>query len=123
MIKIKHLLDQVDPDDGNRIWVEPFGLTKDLQEWCSVTHLLSKLGPPMELWRWFDEHPDGYDYFRGKYHEFLSRKPHRKGLSHLATAALQENITLLHQGDDPARNSATALYEYLSELQTYSQSE
>jgi uncharacterized protein YeaO (DUF488 family) len=77
----------------------------------------------MELWRWFDEHPDGYDYFRGKYHEYLSETSRRKGLNHLAAAGLQENITLLHQGDDPGHNSATALYEYLSELQTYSQSE
>jgi uncharacterized protein YeaO (DUF488 family) len=41
----------------------------------------------------------------------------------LATAALQENITLLHQGDDPNHNTATALHEYLSELQAYSRPE
>ena len=38
---------------------------------------------------------------------------------HLATAALKEDLTLLHQGDDPNRNSATALYEFLTELQAY----
>ena len=52
MIKIKHLLETVEPDDGKRIWVESIGLTRDLQEWCSVTHLLSNLGPPMTIWRW-----------------------------------------------------------------------
>ena len=27
MIKIKHLLDAVERDDGTRIWIEPIGLT------------------------------------------------------------------------------------------------
>ncbi|HWB20163.1 MAG TPA: DUF488 family protein [Phycisphaerales bacterium] len=118
MIKIKHLLETVEPDDGKRIWVESIGLTRDLQEWCSVTHLLSNLGPPMTIWRWYQDHPEGYEYFRGKYHEFLSQGPRRKALTHLANAGLQEDFTLLHQGDDPAHNSATALYEFLTELQT-----
>jgi len=123
MIKIKHLLDTVEASDGHRMWVEPIGLTKDLWAWCSVTHLLSGLGPPMAIWEWFQDHPEGYDYFRGKYHEFLSRKDRKRVLLHLAAAALNEDITLLHQGDDPSRNSATALYEFLSELQAYSKPE
>ena len=123
MIRIKHLLDAAEKDDKERIWVEPIGLTKDLQEWCYVTQVLSNLGPPVELWRWFQDHPEGYDYFRGKYHEHLSRGRRRKVLMHLAAAALQEDFTLIHQGDDPNHNSATALYEYLTELQAYTQPE
>jgi uncharacterized protein YeaO (DUF488 family) len=119
MIKIKHLLDTVESGDGERMWVEPIGLTRDLTEWCSVTHTLTSLGPPMTLWRWFQDHPEGYDYFRGKYHEHLGQGRRRKVLMHLAAAALQEDFTLLHQGDDPNQNSATALYEYLTELQAY----
>jgi uncharacterized protein YeaO (DUF488 family) len=120
MIKIKNLFEAVEKDDGQRLWIEPIGLTADLREWCAVDHLLTDLGPPMQIWEWFAEHPDGYDYFRGKYHEHLSQGNRRKALSHLAAAALQEDFTLLHQGDDPEHNSATALYEYLTELQTYS---
>lgn len=123
MIKIKHLLDAAETEDGERIWIEPIGLTKDLQEWCTVTHLLSTLGPPIKIWQWFQEHPEGYDYFRGKYHQFLSEASRRKALAHLAAAGKQEDFTLLHQGDDPAHNSATALYEYLTELQAYSKPE
>ena len=123
MIKIKHLLDTVEPNDGQRMWIEPIGLTKDLHEWCAVNHVLCNLGPPVVLWRWFQDHPDGYEYFRGKYHEYLSQNRRRKVLVHLAAAGLHEDFTLLHQGDDPAHNSATALYEFLSELQAYTQPE
>ncbi len=119
MIKIKHLLETVEGDDGDRLWVEPIGLTADLREWCKVQYVLSTLGPPMKLWEWFQEHPDGYDYFRGKYHEHLARGRRRKAMLHLAAASLQEDFTLVHQGDDPAHNSATALYEFLTELQAY----
>jgi len=119
MIKIKHLLDTVEADDGERLWVEPIGLTNDLPSWCSVTHVLTNLGPPIMLWRWFQEHPEGYEYFRAKYHDHLSRGRRKKVVWHLAAAALQEDFTLIHQGDDPTQNSATALYEFLTELQAY----
>ena len=36
MIKVKHLLEAVEESDGQRLWVEPIGLTKDLREWCQV---------------------------------------------------------------------------------------
>jgi uncharacterized protein YeaO (DUF488 family) len=123
MINVKHLFDAVEKEDGQRLWIEPIGLTLDLREWCSVNRLLGELGPPMQLWQWFQENPDGYEYFRAKYHEHLARGPRRRATMALATAALQENITLLHQGDDPNHNTATALHEYLSELQAYSRPE
>jgi uncharacterized protein YeaO (DUF488 family) len=123
MFKIKHFLDAPEPDDGQRIWVEPIGLTNDLREMCQVGHLLSHVGPPVSLWEWFEKHPDGYDYFRGQYHDWLTRSPHREGLQGLVLLAQKENITLLHQGDDAAHNTATALYEYLSELEAYLQPE
>ena len=37
----------------------------------------------------------------------------------LAKAGLSENFTLLHQGEDPEHNTATALYEYLTELSAH----
>jgi len=119
MIKIKHLLDAVESDDGQRLWVEPIGVTADLRQWCSIDHVLSHIGPPIKLWLWFQEHPDGYEYFRAKYHEFLSQENRRQLMMKLAAAALQEDFTLVHQGDDPQHNSATALYEFLTELQAY----
>ena len=116
MIKIKHLMDAREDDDGERLWIEPIGLTKDLVEWCFVDHLLPHLGPPAELVNWYEEHPDGYEFFRGKYHEYLNHGPYRKALWQLAKAGLSENFTLLHQGDSAEENTATALYEFLSEL-------
>jgi uncharacterized protein YeaO (DUF488 family) len=123
MIKIKHFMDGREEDDGERLWVEPTGLTKDLIEWCAVDHLLPHLGPPGELANWFEEHPDGYEFFRGKYHEHLNQGPYRKALWQLAKAGLNENFTLLHQGDSPEENTATALYEYLSELSAHTAGE
>lgn len=119
MIKIKHFLDAPEPDDGTRLWIEPLGLAKDLQEMCSVDHVLPHLGPPRDLWDWFDAHPDGYEHFRGRYHEHLDAGPYRKALWHLARAGLNENFTLVHQGDDAEHNTGTALYEYLSELSAH----
>jgi uncharacterized protein YeaO (DUF488 family) len=119
MIKIKHLLDAVEPDDGQRISVEPVNLTRDLREWCEVDHVLCHLGPPAALRDWFEEHPDGYDYFRAEYHEALSKSDFKPALQQLACAGMRETFTLLHQGDDPGHNAATALHEFLSELEAY----
>jgi uncharacterized protein YeaO (DUF488 family) len=119
MIIIKHFLDQIEPDDGSRIWVEPIGLTKDLTEWCEVDHTLCHVAPPRDLWDWFANHPDGYTYFREKYHDWLSNSPYLASLKELAWAAMRENVTLLHQSEDTEHNSAMALYEFLSELEAY----
>jgi uncharacterized protein YeaO (DUF488 family) len=119
MIRIKHFMDPLERDEGQRIWVEPIGLTKDLVQLCEVHHVLTHLGPPVELWNWFAAHPDGYEYFRGRYHEHLARGPYRAALAALARAALSEDFTLVHQSDDAEHNSATALYEFLIELQAY----
>lgn len=119
MIKIKHLMDGVEAADGKRIWIEPIGLTKDLQAWCAVHRVLCHLGPPVGLWEWFSEHPDGYGYFRGTYHEHLGAERNRAILRKIASVARREDITLLHQGEDSSQNTATALYEYLSNLEGY----
>jgi uncharacterized protein YeaO (DUF488 family) len=119
MIKIKHLMDAAEPDDGDRLWIEPHGLTKDLCEWCRVNHLVPHLGPPVKLWEWFSDHPDGYDFFRARYHEALADGPYKPALQQLACIGARDNFTLLHTGDDPEHNTATALYEFLSELEAY----
>lgn len=119
MIKVKHFLDTVEKDDGVRMWVEPFGLTHDLKEWCCVEHVMPHLGPPRDVWDRFQEHPDDYEVFRGQYHECLAHSRYRAALQRLACAGLRDNFTLLHSGDDPEHNSATALREFISELEAY----
>src|SRR3954470_10317972 len=86
MIKVKHLLDAVEESDGQRVWVEPVGLTKDLREWCSVDHVMCHLGPSVSVWRVLEDHPDAYDYFRARYHEQLAKSPYRAALAALAAA-------------------------------------
>ena len=119
MIKVKHVFDAIEDDDGQRIWVEPVGLTRDLQEWCKVDHVLSHLGPPKALWEWFEEHPEGYEYFRARYHEVLARSPYKPALQQLATVGLRETFTLMHQSANPEHNSATALQEFINELEAW----
>lgn len=123
MLKIKHLMDRPEADDGTRLWIEPIGLCRDMIEWCEVAHVLSHIGPPLGLWRWFEAHPDGYDYFRAKYHEHLQASKYLPALAQLARVSTREDITLLHQGSDPAHNTAVALHEFLSELSAYQASE
>ena len=119
MIKVKHFLHKLEPDDGQRLWVEPFGLTKDLREWCQVDHVLPHLGPPMKAWKVLEDHPDAYEFFRAQYHEQLKKSPYRAALQSLALASRAETFTLVHQSDDAEHNSAMALYEYLSDLEAY----
>lgn len=118
MIKVKHLLEAVEQSDGQRLWVEPIGLTKDLREWCHVDHVLPHLGPPIGAWKVLEEHPDAYDFFRSQYHDHLKKSPYRAALQSLAVASRSETFTLVHQADDAAHNSAHALYEYLLELES-----
>ena len=119
MIKVKHVLEAVEQSDGQRIWVEPIGLTRDLREWCRVDHVLPHLGPPIKAWKILEEHPDAYEYFRACYHEALRKSQYRTALQQLACASRNETFTLVHQSDDGEHNSATALHEYLSELEAY----
>ena len=119
MIKVKHFMDAVEEDDGQRLWVEPINVTRDLREMCQIDHVLLHLGPPMKLWNWYEEHLDAYDCFRGEYHESLRAGPYNEALVQLASIAQRETFTLLHQCDDAIHNSAMALYEYLTELEAY----
>ena len=119
MIKVKHVMDTIEDDDGQRIWVEPIGLTHDLREWCKVDHLLSHLGPPSEMADFLEEHPDDYDRFRAGYHEVLEKSAARPLLMDLVAAARHGNFTLLHHGNDPHQNTAAALHEFLAELDAY----
>ncbi len=121
MIKVKHFMDNSEPEDGRRIWVEPFGLTADLREWCNVQHLLGELSPPRELWEWYQNHPRAYDFFRARYHKWLNQGQLKPLLAQLIKSAQSGNITLLHQGDKPNENTAMALYEFLGAMEAYTQ--
>ena len=123
MIKVKHMFDAMEESDGLRLWIEPIGLCKDLREWCKVDHVLSHLGPPMKVWNVLEEHPDAYDFFRAEYHDQLRKSKHLAALKAMARASKNESFTLIHQSDDAEHNSATALYEFLSELEAYSKPE
>ena len=119
MIKIKHFLDVIENDDGQRIWIEPIRCVNELAEMCRIDQQLLQLAPPTRLWEWLQEHPAGYDFFRARYHEYLKSGPHHELLMQLTRQSLAQPITLLHQCDDAQQNTAMALYEYLTELEAY----
>jgi uncharacterized protein YeaO (DUF488 family) len=123
MIKVKHFLEAVGQDDGQRIWVEPVGITKDLREWCKVDLVLPHFGPPRALWDWFEEHPEGYEYFRTKYHEELARSRYKPALESMAKAGSRATFTLLHGSDNADLNTAGALQEFINELEAWSKPE
>ena len=116
MIRVKNFLVPAEAADGQRLWVESIGVTRDLREMCRIHHVLTHLGPPMKLWLWYEAHPDGWEHYRAKYHEHLARGPYIDALKELASAAVNEDFTFLHQNDDPHRNAAMALAEFVSEL-------
>jgi uncharacterized protein YeaO (DUF488 family) len=123
MIKVKHFMDPIESTDGSRIWVEPIGVTRDLAHWCQITYILCHLAPPQHLCDWLEEHPDGYDFFQAQYHEWLNQSQFKPALQQFACKARHEQITLLHQSSDPQQNSATALAEFLSELEAHCSSD
>ena len=86
MIRIKHLMDSVDNEDGPRLFVDRSGLTRDLTEWCAVDHVLANVAPPKALVRWFERHPSEYAHFRAMYHDFLRKSRYRPSLGELAGA-------------------------------------
>jgi uncharacterized protein YeaO (DUF488 family) len=118
MVKVKHFIAPPERGDGPRLWVEPIGLTRDLQDWCSVDLLLTQLGPPRFLWEWFLDRPgpDRYDIFKIAYRKSLVGGEYRRPLQSLAAAATRGDFTLLHQCEDPERNTACALRDLLVEL-------
>lgn len=116
MVKVKHLMDRIEIGDGERVWVEPVGLAKDLRAWCAVDHVGTEFAPPLEFWERFEEHPEKYDEFRSAYHRGLAQHPDGARLLALAVFGSASNLTLLHQGEDRERNTAAALSEFLRSL-------
>lgn len=115
VIKVKHLMDALEEDDGVRIWVEPIGLTRDLAEWCSIDNVIPQMTPSQKT-IFVATHAEGFDYYVQRFHEELRKSPQAPTLKALAMASRVENFTLIHASEDPAQNCAMALFEYLAEL-------
>jgi uncharacterized protein YeaO (DUF488 family) len=116
MILVKHLFDEPAPEDGERIWIEPIGLTRDLIEWCQIAHVMTNLAPSKETAAWFQEHPAGFDFFEAEYLEELCSSPSIISMRGLAAASTTKSFTLVHHGDHPVENSATVLATFLLDL-------
>jgi uncharacterized protein YeaO (DUF488 family) len=119
VIKIKHLMDEVEDDDGVRMWVEPINLTRDLQEWCEVDVVLAPLAPCQSLIHALAGDAETFDSLMIRFHDELRRSPNADTLRSLAIGSLTETFTLLHASDDNAQNCAVALFEFLVELASH----
>lgn len=119
MIKIKNMFDPVEPSDGPRLWVGHVNVTRDLAEWCRIDLWFREGAPSPELAEWFAEHPDGWEYFRGRHHEQLTASTASEALRRLSQRGMREDFTLVHADPNPRENAAVSLYEFLAELQAY----
>ena len=116
MIFVKHLFDVPQAQDGERIWIDSIGLTRDLIEWCQIAHVMTNLGPSKETAAWFEEHPAGFDFFEAEYLEELRSSPSIISMRGLAAASTNKSFTLVHHGHHPVENSATVLGTFLLDL-------
>jgi uncharacterized protein YeaO (DUF488 family) len=120
MICIKHLFDPVEAQDGERIWIEPGGLTHDLKDICQITHIMSTLGPSAELAAVFEQHPNCFDFFEDQYLEELRSSAYLTSMRGLAAASVHQTFTLIYLGDNSKENCAVVLHRFLSELLQHS---
>ena len=118
MVSVKHFLDTIEPEDGQRIWVEPIGLTHELKDWCQVSSILSHLGPPRAIWDWFSEHPDGYDFSRIRYHA-LGTDLTGSRFSSLPATPSGRTTRCSTRAMIPSTRPRSAAIEFLAELEAY----
>ena len=112
MIKCKSIYAKPGPDDGFRVFVDrlwPEGISTRA---AAVDWWLQELAPSYDLWRYVYD-PDKWERYREGYRRELSLKDKQVFVDQLRQRAGHQMMTLLYGTDDPMRNNATILREYL----------
>lgn len=112
MIKCKSIYAKPGPDDGVRVFVDrlwPEGISTRA---AAVDWWVRELAPSYELWRYAYD-PDMWERYREGYRRELVLKDKQAYLDQLRQRAGDQVLTLLYGTDDPKRNNATILREYL----------
>jgi uncharacterized protein YeaO (DUF488 family) len=116
-VKCKSIYHKPTPEDGMRVYVDrlwPEGLsTRD----AAVEWWAQDIAPSYELWR-HGYALDKWPQYRERYLKELAARDKQGALEKLrqnaaALAGQASNLTLLYGTDDPARNNAVVVREYL----------
>ena len=115
-LRVKHVLDPVEEEDGTRLLVERVW-PKDLnRKTYPMTDWQPAVGPTLTLRKALSEAPEKYDDFAAGYKDFLSKDPAALEFKAEIRTILQvENVTFLHASEDRSRNSASVLREWVLE--------
>jgi len=119
MMKCKSIYDKPASDDGVRVFVDrlwPEGIsTRD----AAVEWWAQEVAPSYELWR------HGYDLekwqqYREGYLNELAGRDKQTSFEQLRRHAAAGHLTLLYGTNDPARNNAVIVREYLEKSGSFS---
>lgn len=112
MLKCKSIYDKPAPNDGARVFVDrlwPEGIST---RHAAVSWWARELAPSYELWR-HGEVLAQWPQYQANYWEELRSRDRQPALEKLRQSAAQGNVTLLYGTDDPGRNNAVAVREFL----------
>ncbi len=91
----------------DRLWPEGISTRDAAVEWWA-----QDIAPSYELWR-HGYAPDKWPQYRESYLKELASRDKQAALEKLRENAAAGNLTLLYGTDDPARNNAVVVREYL----------
>jgi len=112
MLKCKSIYAKPAPDDGarvfvDRLWPEGISTRHAAVEWWA-----QELAPSYELWR-HGSALEQWPQYQASYGAELRSRDRQPALEKLRQSAAQGNVTLLYGTDDPRRNNAVIVGEYL----------
>jgi len=112
MLKCKSVYAKPAPDDGvrvyvDRLWPEGISTRHAAVEWWA-----QELAPSYELWR-HGSALDQWPQYREAYRQELAARDKQAALEKLKQSAATGMVTLLYGTDDPARNNAVLVREFL----------
>lgn len=111
MVRIKHVYDAYDTDDGERYLIDrlwPRGMSKEkliMDAW------VKDVSPSGDLRRWFGHDPAKWDEFQSRYSSELDSNPN--AWKPLLEASKRGKVTLLFAAHDSEHNNAVVLKAYL----------
>ncbi|MBP5295412.1 MAG: DUF488 family protein [Lachnospiraceae bacterium] len=115
-LRVKHVLDPVEDEDGTRLLVEriwPKGLNRKSYP---MTDWQPAVGPTFALQKEFAASPENFDAFSAQYRAFLEKDPSaREFKAEIRSILRVENVTFLHAAENRAANSATVLKAWILE--------
>ena len=115
-LRIKHVLEPVEEEDGTRLLVERIWPRNLNRKNYPMTDWQPAVGPTFALQKEFAASPEKFDAFQAQYRAFLEKDPSaREFKTEIRTILRVENVTFLHASEDRSRNSASVLREWVLE--------